>query len=475
VTLTATPPPPAKARAFAPERLERYRDALLHKWCGTAAMLGAVFMPLFLLLDWFMLPAATFERFLRYRAAVTGVLALQLLLIRTTRPSRLSFLHGYFFTLLVGGAISWMTVELGGFDSPYYAGLNLVIATNLFLPWRPLHAALTSLSTALVYLVLGVVYGGPFHAAALANNLFFIGVTLIISVVTARAKYQLIEDEWAARTGLLVANAKLEKSRTELKAARDALWGEMEVAQRIQTALLPEDGWVGDYQVAARMVPAAEVGGDYYDILDPPGGCPWLAIGDVSGHGVESGLVMMMVQTGILALVREDPGRTPAEVFCLVNGLLWQNVSRMRSSRYMTLNVIRLEGDGFTMAGKHQDVLVWRQGRGVEVVENRGTWIGLVPDIGGQVEDLRVPMGPGDVALFFTDGATEATGKGGDLYGEERLVAALARVAELPLHEALTSILAGIAGFRGGDQGDDVTLLLLKRPEPHVPRPIRTR
>jgi serine phosphatase RsbU (regulator of sigma subunit) len=368
-----------------------------------------------------------------------------------------------------------MTVELGGFDSPYYAGLNLVIATNLFLPWRPLHAALTSLTTALLYVVLGTIFGGPFHAAALVNNLFFIGVTVIISVVTARAKYQLVDDEWAARTGLLAANAKLERSRAELKAARDALWGEMAVAQRIQTALLPEDGWVGGYQVAARMIPAAEVGGDYYDILEPGGGRPWLAIGDVSGHGVESGLVMMMVQTGILALVREDPTRTPAEVFRLVNGVLWQNVSRMRSSRYMTLNVVRLEEEGFTLAGKHQDVLVWRRGRGVEVVANRGTWIGLTSEAGAAAEDQFVALGPGDLALFFTDGATEAVGKDRELYGEERLAAALARVAGLPLHEALASLLAGIAGFRAGEQDDDVTLLLVRRPDEGVPRPLTSR
>lgn len=215
--MAARPTPPGVTVAQAEQQLKRYHDGLLHRWCGTAAMLGAVMMPLFLLLDWFMLPAATFDRFLRYRAAVAGLLALQLLLIRFTRPGRLSFLHGYFFTLLAGGAISWTTVELGGFDSPYYAGLNLVIATNLFLPWRPIHATLTSVGTVLLYVVLGAVFGGQFHGTALANNLFYVGVTVLIAVVTARGKFQLIDDEWAARTGLLAANANLERSRAELR------------------------------------------------------------------------------------------------------------------------------------------------------------------------------------------------------------------------------------------------------------------
>ena len=75
---------------------------------------------------------------------------MQLALIRLTRPTRFSLLHGYAFTLLVGGVMSWMTVELGGFDSPYYVGLNLVIAANLLLPWKPVHALANSLLTVLV-------------------------------------------------------------------------------------------------------------------------------------------------------------------------------------------------------------------------------------------------------------------------------------------------------------------------------------
>ena len=81
----------------------------------------------------------------------------------------------------------------------------------------------------------------------------------------------------------------------------------MEVAKRIQTSLLPQNRRVGGYDVAARMQPAAEVGGDYYDIIQAGEDRNWIAIGDVSGHGVESGLVMMMTQTSILSLVQREP------------------------------------------------------------------------------------------------------------------------------------------------------------------------
>jgi serine phosphatase RsbU (regulator of sigma subunit) len=425
-------------------------------------MIGALVLPLFLLLDWIALPAATFDRFLQLRAAVTGALAVQLVVIRLTRPGRLSLLHGYAFTLMVGGVLSWMCVELGGFDSAYYAGLNLVVASNLLLPWRPLHAAVNGLLTVLGYVVLNATFGGPFHFGALLNNLFFLLAGMVLVTIAAEVRYGLLRKEHAARAALVEANAALERSQGDLRATRDALWGEMEVAKRIQTALLPEDGRAGPYQIAARMIPAAEVGGDYYDIVDPGDGRPWLAIGDVSGHGVESGLVMMMTQTAILSLVREDPSRTPAEVFREVNGALWQNISRLRSSRYMTLNVVRLEPAGFTLAGKHQDVLVWRAGRGVERIVNEGSWIGLLPDPGPHVQDRFVPMAAGDLALFFTDGATEARSAAGELFGVERLAAALERVAGRPLEAAIAELLAEIAAFRAGEPDDDVTLLLLR-------------
>jgi phosphoserine phosphatase RsbU/P len=444
-------------------RFQRYHDALIHRWCGTAALLGALLVPAFLLLDWFTLPAGPFGRFARVRAVLTGLLLLQLAVIRLTAPTRASFLHGYFFTLLLGGAFCWMTAQQGGFDSSYYAGLSLVIAANLFLPWRPRHAWLTSGAVILGYLVINAAYGGAFHVAALVNNLFFLGTTALIAIVTAGAKYRMVANEYAARVQQQEANARLERSRAQLKAARDALWGEMEVAKRIQMALLPEDRRLGAYQVAARMQPAAEVGGDYYDLVEAGEGRGWLAIGDVSGHGVEAGLVMMMTQTSILTLVRERPARSPAEVFSAVNGVLRENISRLHASRYMTLSVVRLEDAGLTLAGKHQDLLVWRRAtREVDTIANEGCWIGVVDDAGPHVSDLFVPLSPGDVALFYTDGATEAMDGRGRMYGQERLARALSAVADRPLGAAVDAILADLAEFRAV-QDDDVTLLLLRR------------
>lgn len=463
---------PAPASATPRSRFELYHDGLVHSWASVVVLLGVVLVPMFVILDWYALPRPTFERFATARGAVTLLIFVQWIAIKLTRPSRWSMVHGYVFTNVVALLLVWMTVELGGFDSSYWAGLNLVIMTNLLLPWRTFHAIVNSTMILAMYLAANGIWGGPFQGPYLASSLYFMGATIVIAIVTASAKYTLIVKEFNATTELQDANDSLERSRQQLKAARDALWGEMEVAKRIQTSLLPENRRVGAYDVAARMSPAAEVGGDYYDIIQAGEDRNWIAIGDVSGHGVESGLVMMMTQTSILSLVRENDRLSPADVFSAVNDVLLENISRLHAARYMTLNVVRLRDDGLTVAGKHQDVLVWRRAtRTVETISNEGCWIGVVENTRGRVTDQIIAMAEGDVALFFTDGATEAMNGRSEMYGEERLATVLGRVAERPLDEALEALFADIVEFRSV-QDDDVTMMLVRRaPEALAVRP----
>jgi serine phosphatase RsbU (regulator of sigma subunit) len=442
---------------------ELYRDELTHRASANVAVLGGLLIPGFLILDTVIAPPDMLGRFAVYRAVVTGLLATVWLVIKRTSPSRWSVLHGYFLTFAAGTMVSWMTVDLGGFDSRYYAGLMLVVvAVNLLLPWRPIHSAANGFITVGLYVVLGAAFGGPFSTANLVGNLFFLCSMVIVAVASTNLRHGLIESEFMLRAELVRANASLDRSRQELKQARDALWGEMEIATRIQTALLPADRRLGRWDVAARMRPAAEVGGDYYDHLELPNGARWVAVGDVSGHGVESGLVMMMTRTSIASVLRSHPDFGPAQVFRLVNAVLWESLLRLGTSRYMTLNLVRLDDDGLTLAGKHQDVLVWRAATGrVEQVSNEGCWIGVVPEVDGAVADAHVPMAHGDLALFYTDGVTEAMSAAGEMFGTDRLSAALAKVARRPLDEGLDALFAEVGAFQAR-QDDDITMLLLR-------------
>jgi serine phosphatase RsbU (regulator of sigma subunit) len=445
------------------QQFAAYRNALVHSWSQTLSVLAFSLNVLFLLLDAFIIPGELLGRFAQYRAIVTAAMLVQYFVLKRTRPGSWSIVPGYVTTVLFATMITWMTIDLGGFDARYYAGLNLVVVgVDVLLPWRAIHSFLNGFAVILVYVILNAIFGGPFDSSNLISNLYFLGSTAVVAVAITSVRHRLIANEFALRAELVRANADLDRSRTELKAARDALWGEMEVAKRIQTSLLPENRRVGSYDVAAKMMPAAEVGGDYYDIIQVGDDRNWIAIGDVSGHGVESGLVMMMTQTSILSLVQENETLTPAEVFSAVNDVLLENISRLRAARYMTLNVVKLGERGLTLAGKHQDVLVWRsKSRRVETVTNEGCWIGVVDDTRGRVADQVVPMDAGDVALFFTDGATEAMNAEGEMFGEDRLTEALAEVAERPLVEGLDALFARIAAFRAV-QEDDVTMMLVR-------------
>ncbi len=441
-----------------------YRDGLLHDWVRILAALGIVLIPLFLVLDYFTMPPQLQSRFVWYRAFATLFALGQFVWIRRTLPTELSLLHGYAFTLVVGGMITRMTVDLGGFDSGYYAGLNLVlVAVNLLLPWRAAHSALNGLMLIGMYVFANTVWGGPFSTQLLINNLYFLSATMVIAVAINFTKHRLIEQEFRLRQRLVDTNVVLDQSREELKVARDALWGEMEVAKHIQTALLPKNRSLGGYQAAAVMVPAEEVGGDYYDLIETRAGESWVAIGDVSGHGVESGLVMMMAQTTLLTFVNEQRGRTPSEVFRAVNATVRENVQRMGANRYMTLNIVRLFPDKLLLAGKHQDILVHRAKENrVESLTNEGCWVGMVPDTHGFTPDFEIPLAPGDSALFFTDGVTEGANEAGEMYGEQKLAEAFGRTAHLPPEEVIAALLAETRRYQAR-QDDDLTMVLLRR------------
>ncbi|HUI72960.1 MAG TPA: PP2C family protein-serine/threonine phosphatase [Spirochaetia bacterium] len=439
------------ARAIDANDFADYRDGIVHEWLRTLTTLAVVLVPLFFILDYFVMPAVLLPRFAVYRFISTVLALAQFLVVRNTRPSRISFLHGYFISLQVGGIIALMTVDLGGFNSTYYAGLTLVvIGVNLLMPWRATHTAINAIGIIAMYVVFNVIAGKPFDQAKLTNNLFFLCSTAVLAVSINHVRYNLIEKEFS----LLV----------KLKKARDALWGEMELAKRIQTALLPQrKGGIRGFESAVTMLPAREVGGDYYDIIETDQGDRWVAIGDVAGHGVDSGLIMMMAQASIMTVIKGNPTAQPIDVLSTTNSVIKEDIGRLGSNHYMTMMVVKLEDDGMIVAGHHQDVLVYRSAlSSVSAIPTKGTWLGITDRIEAFLEVKRIEIADNDVALFFTDGVTEGANAAGEMYGQERLQRVFAQNADLPVEKALERILDEVRSFQV-DQADDMTLILLKK------------
>ena len=285
-------------------------DSIIHQWLQTLATMAFTLVPIFFILDYYTMPPELLQRFGIYRLVSTLIVIGQFFIIRHTRPHRFSYLHGYFISLNVGGIIALMTVDLGGFNSSYYAGLNLVIiGVNLLLPWKTIHSAINSIIILAMYLVFNFIAAQSYEGTIFINNLFFLLATAVIAVSINHVRYKLVRQEFDLRE--------------ELKIARDALWSEMELAKRIQTALLPDKDNIKGFKVAATMFPAIEVGGDYYDIIETSDTDKWVTIGDVSGHGVDSGLIMMMAQTSIVSTINCNKNSKPSEI--LNSGRIFQD------------------------------------------------------------------------------------------------------------------------------------------------------
>lgn len=255
---------------------------------------------------------------------------------------------------------------------------------------------------------------------------------------------------------------RVEASQRQL-AARQRLEKEMELAAQIQVAMLPRELEVPGLDLGARMLPATEVGGDYYDIL-PREHC-WLAIGDVAGHGVPAGLVMMMVQNVLAAIVDNRPDATPSQVCCEVNRVLTHNVrQRLRRDEHVTLTLLRYEHSGRVLfAGAHEDLVVWRARTGkCERIQTTGTWLAVIPDIEPFTRDHELTLDPGDVLVLYTDGITEAMSPSGEQFGMDRLCAAVQHKAGGAVNSLCDHILREVQAFAAA-QTDDITVLAVRR------------
>ncbi len=267
--------------------------------------------------------------------------------------------------------------------------------------------------------------------------------------------YANLEEKVRERTADLAA------ANTKLSDAMDALWGEMELARKIQTVLLPKHPVISGYEIAASMEPADEVGGDYYDVISV-GGFDWIVIGDVSGHGVTAGLVMMMVQTAIHTVLIQNPQVPTSDLLSVINRVIYENLVKMDESKHMTIVVLACGRDGFfNFSGLHDDMLLRRADTGkVETVKTDGMWIGLDADISEMLTVDEFRMERGDCLVLFSDGITEAWGKDGKMFGTERLIRVIEKFGDRSVSELHTAVLDALKPY---DKSDDVTLLVMKR------------
>jgi serine phosphatase RsbU (regulator of sigma subunit) len=238
---------------------------------------------------------------------------------------------------------------------------------------------------------------------------------------------------------------------------------EVEIARTIQTSILPAQFTVPGLEIAAHMIPAAEVGGDYYDMRASDDGC-WLGIGDVAGHGLSAGLVMLMIQSGLSSLIMHSPDALPHQILPALNRMLCQNLrERMGRDDHATLTLFRFfaQPGRLAYAGAHEDIIVCNRAGQARTIATHGTWVGISADITCDLASRVLELAPGDLVVLYTDGIPEAR-REHEPFGLARLVAEVEQRHAAPVQEILSGVLRSVLDFCGGNPQDDATLLVLR-------------
>ena len=266
---------------------------------------------------------------------------------------------------------------------------------------------------------------------------------------------------------LETANAEILQLNERLQADNIRLKSELDITKRLQRMILPKSSELESVEgldIAGYMEPADEVGGDYYDVLNLDGKIK-IGIGDVTGHGLESGMLMLMVQTAVRTL-QEVEETNPIRFMDILNRTIYKNIQRMDSGKNLTLSLIDYSDGELKLSGQHEEVIVIRSNGELELLDTTdlGFPIGLDDEIADFVGEQKVQLDVGDVAVLFTDGITEAEDIHKNLYGIEKLCEVIKQNRHLSATKIKDAVIEDVRSHIGLQEVfDDITLLVLKQ------------
>ncbi|WP_448561976.1 PP2C family protein-serine/threonine phosphatase [Trichothermofontia sp.] len=289
--------------------------------------------------------------------------------------------------------------------------------------------------------------------------------TLFAALAATNAE---LEQRLADRTfDLQVANQEITHLNEQLAAENQRLGTELDVARRLQRLLLPKEEElqaIAGLQIAGFMEPAAEVGGDYYDVLQYDGKVK-IGIGNVTGHGLGSDVLMLMVQTAVRTLLVNQE-TDPVKFLGTLNRALYDNLQRMQSDKNLTLALLEYQEGHLRLSGQHEELILVRATGEVERIDtiDLGFPLGLEQDITAFVGETAITLHAGDVVVLYTDGITEAMNAQRQQYGPDRLCQVVRNHAQRSAQEIRQAVLEDIWNYVGEEPlRDNLTLLVLKQ------------
>lgn len=263
------------------------------------------------------------------------------------------------------------------------------------------------------------------------------------------------------------ANEEISELNAKLAQENIRLGAELNVARQLQLMVLPAPSELQEIpglDIAGYMAPADEVGGDYYDVLRSDG-LVKIGIGDVTGHGLESGVLMLMVQTAVRTLLASNE-RDPKKFLNIVNKVIYQNIQRIRSDKNLSLTLLDYSDGQLQLTGQHEDLIIVRKDGTLDRVETMGLGlpIGIDLDISDFISSIEVKLESGDVVTLFSDGITEAEDASEQQYGIDRLCQVILRNHSRTSKEIKDAIIEDVLAHVGYNKiHDDITVLVIKR------------
>jgi sigma-B regulation protein RsbU (phosphoserine phosphatase) len=268
----------------------------------------------------------------------------------------------------------------------------------------------------------------------------------------------------ASQFAIAIQNARLYQ---ELATNQSRIERELRIAQRVQTALLPQEvpPRIRGLEIAAHFDAARELGGDFHDYLDPLANQLVVVLGDVSGKGVPAALYSAFASE----LVRSRTFRkryvstavTPSTVLQAMNTILHD---RQLLEMYCTLCYALFDVKRRTVTLSNSGVpypLKMTAAGALEWIDVTGVPLGSFPGI--EYDECIVPYAKGDVFVFYSDGVSEAMNASGDEFGRDRIADVVQSRRGASSRVIVDAIFEAVAAFRGDAlQNDDITALVVR-------------
>lgn len=238
---------------------------------------------------------------------------------------------------------------------------------------------------------------------------------------------------------------------------RQRIREQLEIAKHIQMSLLPKRLPQTEHlQISANMIPAIQVGGDYYDVVSM-GRCTFVTVADVSGKGIPAALLMTSLRSTLRALIKNS-----SELSHLANELNNVLCDDLEEDRFVTIVLVSIHEDGtvhFINAG-HNPILYVHDGH-VQILEAHALPMGIMKDANYEEQELRLQ--PTDGLVIYTDGVTEARNEARKEFGLERLLDVVKKFWNTTSCEIMQAIQNELKVFCGdAPQHDDSTLVVVK-------------